>query len=62
MVYEVAAWLFAGDPDIAQVVLDIDNPVGSEGIVIQLVGVPPAITGVTVVMGVPFVRENGEPE
>jgi hypothetical protein len=62
MVYEVAAWLFAGDPDIAQVVLDIDKPVGSGGIVIQFVGVPPAITGVTVVMGVPFVRENGEPE
>ncbi len=56
MVYEVAAWLFAGDPVIAQVVLDIDNPVGSGGIVIQFVGVPPTITGVAVVIGVPFVR------
>ena len=56
MVYEVAAWLFAGDPVIAQVVLEIDNPVGSVGIVIQFVGVPPTITGVAVAIGVPFVR------
>jgi hypothetical protein len=56
MVYEVAAWLFAGVPDIAQVVLDIDKPVGSVGILIQFVGVPPAITGVAVVMAEPFVR------
>jgi hypothetical protein len=62
MVYEVAAWLFAGVPDIAHVVLDIDKPVGSAGIVIQFVGVPPTITGVAVVIAEPFVRKNGEPE
>ena len=51
-----------GVPDIAQVVLEIERPVGKAGMVKQVVGVPPTITGVAVLMAAPFVREKGVPE
>ncbi len=51
-----------GPPEIAQVVLEIESPVGKGGIVKQVLGVPPTITGVAVFMAAPFVREKGVPE
>ena len=40
----------------------MDRPVGKGGTAIQVVGVPPTITGVAVLMTVPFVREKDVPE
>ena len=58
----MVAWFTVGVPDIAQVVLEIERPVGKGGMVKQVVGVPPTITGVAVLMAAPFVREKGVPE
>ena len=58
----MVAWFTVGVPDIAQVVLEIERPVGKAGMVKQVVGVPPTITGVAVLMAAPFVREKGVPE
>ena len=47
-----------GVPETAPVEVSKERPVGREGVIDQLVMVPPLFAGVVVVIDVPFVRVN----
>jgi hypothetical protein len=51
-----------GVPEIAQVVVFRLKPAGMVGEIVQEVGVPPDIVGVTVVIADPITNESGEEE
>ncbi len=52
----------AGVPEIAQVVASKFKFAGMDGEIVQEVGVPPDIVGVTVVIVEPTTNESGEEE